>query len=146
MCGSMYVYVSQRMYESVYVCTLVCESVSMCGTVCMYVCAIVYPCVGVCMCVGVYLCVRICLYGSVSLCECVFVSVCGSRNCYLEILLPFVVTAQEPALVLAAQEPAPMPAHSVAEASSLPTDYSTPATFLFGRFIFAKCFIIFYEP
>lgn len=56
-----------------------------------------------------------------SLCECEFVSVCGSRNCYLEILLPFVVMAWEPALVLAAREPAPVPAQSVAEALSLTT-------------------------
>lgn len=31
------------------------------------------------------------------------------------------------------------------EALSLPADYRVPATFLFGRFIFAKCLIIFYE-
>lgn len=61
---------------------------------------------------------------------------CGSRNCYSGILLPFVVAAWEPALV---------PAQSMAEALSLPADYSIPAAFLFGRFIFAKCFIIFYE-
>lgn len=112
--------VCQSMYESVcfYICTSVYESISVCGSVYVYVCMRVYLCVGVC--IGVYLCVRIYLYGSVSLCECEFVSLCGSRNCYFETLLPFVAVAWEPALLLVAWEPALVPAPSMAEALSLP--------------------------
>lgn len=45
-----------------------------------------------------------------------------------------------------AGSPGARPSASTVCGRGLVTDYSAPATFLFGRFIFAKCFIIFYEP
>lgn len=83
---------------------------------------------------AVYLCVSICQYGSVSLCVCEFVSVCGNRNCYFEILLPFVVMAGEPALV---------PAQSMAEALSLPADLSAPPHFWLADLFLLRALLFF---
>lgn len=87
-----------------------------CVLECIYVCK--YVCMGVCLCV------------SVSLFLCVGAGIATLRFCH-HLWWPGSL---------------PWCQHSLwPEALSLPADYRVPAAFLFVRFIFAKCLIIFYE-